>query len=1563
MFTFLLPRSRSRKGRGAVPLLLALILLLSAPLIAMGAVAPLPGPSTPMLYDDFSNGGTFKQNWANWYNQAGGTGTFAKTTVDGRAVGKFTQTPATASSWAKFEPQHDNGNFYGYRYITFVMKNPGYDGARIRIGITDGTNSYNLSGDWITVPQDWTTFNFDLDQFPVLNRKSLHFSIWLRQTGGQYGEILIDEIKGTSPAEGQAAVLSNTGVDQSAGDENTRFTFRTTYTDPDNDAPFAVQLVLDDTTVITMDEVERGDFQYADGKDYILATKLPAGTHTYVIRATDAHNDPAVAVGQPITVASVWITADVNDNAAGTGYSQFRYEGTGWQYGTAPAGSYNGDQHESAAAGDTATFRFIGTKVQLYGAKAPGYGIAAISIDGGEELLLSAYAASRQEHALLYTSPELPTGAHTLTVRVTGEKEAASAGASVAVDQVKAVVYTGNVVDSINVSQAGYGAADFKLATVTAVDALTDLSVQIKSGSAAVWSGMLKDEGVIWGKHAYSLDFSSFTQTGEDYSIATNGKTSYSFPVKSNLWSSFRDEMTAFYRLQRSTDTTVSYPAGYSDIAPSAKVFHPDSYLDDAVAADGTHYDLTGGWFDAGDYGKYGGNQWVTGQIALAYLRHADSPEVNYDNDNNGIPDLLDEAIFGSEYLMKFADQMDGEIYNIKNYTDFKHPEKATDNIVGTADDPTLRELCVGGSGKAAGALAATARAINDAIANGRIAPAKVAGLQAFSNTISAAAVPFYQFALNWVGPDPGSYVTTGGIPNTLLWAEVELYLLTGAVEYKNAALPRISAIAPGDLRSTNYWDMRPMTLAEFYPVADTAVKAHIKSILDKQMEYFITSQDDTPYGVLNEFGNFGVNEPLGSYIGDALRYNELFPDPTVMQAAVKGLYWIFGNNPWNKSWVSGVGTDHVRYVHTRLDDEARSSTNRGVVIPGAMLAGPNMKDTKNKASVSPWYEDRPFPEDDLNQWRYNEFSISIQAGLLYSVMALSSTSFASFGGQALPELPVTTPVIGDYVTGMVTVFAEPQGAVSAMDYRVDGVYSPMTGSGGVYTGQYDASALAPYTNKRAYVRGTAADGRSTFSATHFTVAPPLPDPEHPLLYDNFSGQGTWGGGGLDWVNWYNQDGGSGVYADGTEDGRSIGRFTHSSASTKSQAKFEPWKDKVDLSGYRYLTVVMKNPGYDGMRVKITGSGGYIAVPTEWTTFNFDLDASGTLDKKAVHLEVWLKETTAVPGELWIDEIYASNQPSGSAPVLSGVGVSEAAGDTDMLFTFSANYLDADNQKPFRVQVVIDGVIRDMAELNTADTVYTDGKRYTYSTRLGLGTHSYYFRTTDNTSAVVATSAVTGPVVTAPLPPGPILLEVENLTVGAVSAGDAHTLRTDNKLSGGKGTNLAANAAGDFVEYRWNPAGAAALRGSVVTAVYGTATVTGQVYGDAAADDSGNSPAAGISPAIPLENSGGDSGPTVSGSVYGPDPSAAAAPLYNVKAGVMKSNDRGIYQLSVNGVNQGAPIDLYDLPTGAVYQEIDLGDMALPAGGELVLRFTCTGKNGSSKGYRLVLDYVRLTPR
>lgn len=1389
-------------------LCLVFIFTISIQLTALAAVAPLPGPSNPLLYDDCGGGGVWGSKgytWANWYNQNGGTGTCTKLTVDGRTVEKFAQTPASSTSWAKFQPWHIYADFSGYQSLNFTMKDPGYPDCRVKIELTDDEHTYNLSNGWVDIASDWTVYTYDITQFPDLIKDHVMINIWLNQTSGVYGEMLLDEITATSVYSGTAPSLTAAGINTNSGDVETRFTFEATYTDADNEKPVKMQIVLDDSVLYEMEDVDRGDFNYATGKEYTFSTKLAAGTHTYYFRTTDGTSDAVATALQYISVAPVTATVDVNDNTTGNADNQFEYTGS-WQYNPAAAGSYQSDNHFSSVQNDYVTYEFIGTKVRLYGAKDSDNGKLAVSIDGGAELIVDAYTATRQEIQLLYTSPALDNARHTLKVRVTGEKNASSSGTTVEIDKINGDIYTGNPVESINVSQAGYNSGDYKVAFLTSIVALEDTSYQIYDGSTVVASGNMTYEGITWGKHVYSVDFTSVTQTGSSFVISSNGMSSYEFPIQSNMWTSYKDEMTAFYRLLRTTDTTVSYPQGYSDIAPSTKIFHPDSYLDDAASSDGTvHYDLTGSWFDAGDYGKYGGNQWVGGEIALAYVRHYDSPDVNYDNDNNGIPDLIDEAVYGSQYLVKFADQFNGGVWDLKNNAGFEHPEKVTDNIPGTADDRKLYQLCVGGSGKAAGTLASTARAINAALANNLIDASKVSEMQALSASFEAAAITCYDFAVANIDGNHGSYGTTGGTPNTLLWAEVQLYLLTNDTVYKTAATDRITLLTADDIKNTNYWDLRPISLAEFYPVADATVQPKIQSLLKSQMDFFMSSADDTPYGTLDEFSSFGVNEPLASYIGDAIRYYELFQDPAVLRTALKGLYWIFGNNPWNTSWVSGVGTDYVNYLHTRLDEEAYDKTSSGVIIPGAMVSGPNIKDTKSKTSVSPWYEDRALWQDDVTQWRYNEFSISIQAGLLYSIMALADASGNTAGGTVPSEVPITTPTIGDYVTGNVTIFAEPQGDVSAMDYRV-ATYSPMTESNGVYTATVDTSADAAYTYKKVTVRSTDSAGNKSYSTTHFTVAPPLPDPTHALLYDNFADGGTWGSQRLGWVNWYNQNGGTATYTKTTYDGRTVGKFTQTPASATSQAKMEPWHDSVNLSGYRYLSFTMKNPDYPNAQVLIkvedgtssyTLGSGWMSIPSDWTTMDFDLSLFPNLKKESVHIVLWLKQATGTYGEFYIDEINATNKLSGTAPTITGAAINVNTGDNNTIFTFDATYTDADNQKPFQMQVVVDGVIHNMSELDVTDTTYTDGKRYTYSTKLPFGVHSYYFRTTDTTTDFVSTATVTGPTVQ----PLELLYEAENLTMSAISLGDTRVTVNDIYASGGKVDNLDDNNANDYIEY------------------------------------------------------------------------------------------------------------------------------------------------------------------
>ncbi|NLH17213.1 MAG: DUF2961 domain-containing protein [Phycisphaerae bacterium] len=72
------------------------------------------------------------------------------------------------------------------------------------------------------------------------------------------------------------------------------------------------------------------------------------------------------------------------------------------------------------------------------------------------------------------------------------------------------------------------------------------------------------------------------------------------------------------------------------------------------------------------------------------------------------------------------------------------------------------------------------------------------------------------------------------------------------------------------------------------------------------------------------------------------------------------------------------------------------------------------------------------------------------------------------------------------------------------------------------------------------------------------------------------------------------------------------------------------------------------------------------------------------------------------------------------------------------------------------------------------------------------------------------------------------------------------------------------------------------------------------------------------------------------------------------------SDDFGIYQISLNGVKLGGPVDLYSGGTNS--REVHLLDF-WPEPGEYKLRLECVGKNALSKGYYLGLESVRLRER
>ncbi len=93
-----------------------------------------------------------------------------------------------------------------------------------------------------------------------------------------------------------------------------------------------------------------------------------------------------------------------------------------------------------------------------------------------------------------------------------------------------------------------------------------------------------------------------------------------------------------------------------------------------------------------------------------------------------------------------------------------------------------------------------------------------------------------------------------------------------------------------------------------------------------------------------------------------------------------------------------------------------------------------------------------------------------------------------------------------------------------------------------------------------------------------------------------------------------------------------------------------------------------------------------------------------------------------------------------------------------------------------------------------------------------------------------------------------------------------------------------------------------------------------------------------------------------------------AAGTYDVRVGIKKWNNKGIWQLGISRMDQqgspqnvGSPVDEYT--SGETFTEVDLGNWTPASTSDKAFRFIVTGKNASSSGYGLAFDYIKLIPQ
>jgi len=202
------------------------------------------------------------------------------------------------------------------------------------------------------------------------------------------------------------------------------------------------------------------------------------------------------------------------------------------------------------------------------------------------------------------------------------------------------------------------------------------------TGSPTVWNGGAEDPSS--GDQAQWFDFSAVDVPSTYYILDVElGVRSPTFVVASDVYREVLKHAvrTFFYQRAGFAKDAAYAGAGWADGASHMGPGQdPQARLYSAPTDASTERDLSGGWFDAGDYNKY--TNWTSEYVIDLLRAYHDRPEIWGDDfgipeSGNGVPDILDEAKWGLDWLVKMQND-DGSLLSILGLSHASPPSSAT---------------------------------------------------------------------------------------------------------------------------------------------------------------------------------------------------------------------------------------------------------------------------------------------------------------------------------------------------------------------------------------------------------------------------------------------------------------------------------------------------------------------------------------------------------------------------------------------------------------------------------------------------------------------------------------------------------------------------------------------------------------------------------------------------------------------------------------------------------------------------------------------------------------------
>ncbi len=515
----------------------------------------------------------------------------------------------------------------------------------------------------------------------------------------------------------------------------------------------------------------------------------------------------------------------------------------------------------------------------------------------------------------------------------------------------------------IRLNQIGFLNNDYKSAVILSEYELTGQKFVVYNfdNSEVVFSGEIGNNIGKYGSFNYSYDI-NFTQVRKSgrYAVKIGKYSSFEFQISPNIYSDFAPYLLEFFKVQR---------CGYTH-----PIMHKTCHIADVteVIENGQQrnekFDVTGGWHDAGDYTKFLNTTAFSTYLFL--FAYDFSPEkFSFDLNNNSVPDILEEAKIGLDWLLR-ANYYDKKfITQVQNEKDqavgWRMPEK---------DPLQFERPGFIGIGKNLVGIYVAALALGSRIWRDEIKYPE------FSDKLLKTAMKFY--SLKDTVPDVDStgtgFYLDKHYEGKLALAAIELYNLQNDEKYLD------DAIYYAKLAGTEaWWGWGNVAAFADYKIAK--VKPQFVDFLKKSLIQFAKHSKKQTFGECVDL-YWGSNlNLLGAPLINVL-YKNLTSDNSFDKIAIINRDFILGRNPWGISFVYKKGKNYVKNFHHQI------AYFHGGKLPGGLSGGPVMKSVygdieinySTKDIYARFQTETCFFRDDRNDYVCNEPTISTNATAIF---------------------------------------------------------------------------------------------------------------------------------------------------------------------------------------------------------------------------------------------------------------------------------------------------------------------------------------------------------------------------------------------------------------------------------------------------------------------------------------------------------------------------------------------------------------------------------------------------